>query len=55
VEKSKHDWQRHVDATGAREELDAARKAKGDYLARKDFLERVEGRKDEEYLNSKTR
>ena len=37
------DWAEHVDKEGAREELEAARRAKGSYLERRDFLERVEG------------
>lgn len=48
VEKSKMDWQAHVDAAGDKEDLEKAAKAKGSYLERRDFLERVEARKDEE-------
>ena len=53
VEKSKLDWAEHVDQAGDRDELDAAAKSKGDYLERRRFLERVEGKKDEEYMKGK--
>ena len=46
VDKSKMDWAEHVDKEGAREELEAARKAKGSYLEKRDFLERVEGMRE---------
>ena len=48
VEKSKMDWQAHVDEAGDRNELDAAAKSKGDYLERKRFLDRLNAQKDEE-------
>ena len=45
VDKSKLDWAEHVDAQeGAREELEKAKRDKGSYLDRRDFLERVEER-----------
>ena len=49
VDKSKLDWAEHVDSTeGAREELDKARRDKRSYLERRDFLERVEDRNEDE-------
>lgn len=47
VEKSKMDWAGFVDKEGIREELEVAEKGKGSYLQRKDFLERVEGKREE--------
>ena len=47
VEKSKMDWAGFVDKEGIRDELEVAGKAKESYLHRKDFLERVEGKRDE--------
>ncbi|KAL5354530.1 swr complex subunit [Pseudogymnoascus australis] len=47
VEKSKMDWAGFVDKEGIREELEVAEKGKGSYLHRKDFLERVEGKREE--------
>ena len=47
VEKSKMDWAGFVDKEGIREELEVAEKGKGSYLHRKDFLERVEGKRED--------
>ncbi|MCJ1440301.1 MAG: swr complex subunit [Stictis urceolatum] len=47
VDKSKLDWAAHVNASGARDELEAAKKAKGNYLEQRDFLDRVGGREDD--------
>lgn len=55
VDKSKLDWEIHVKAIGARDELEAAKKRKDDFLGRKDFLDRVEGREDEARSAVKTR
>ena len=46
VDKSKLDWEAHVEEEGAREELEQARKGKGNYLERRDFLERAEDRRE---------
>lgn len=48
VEKSKMDWAGFVDKSGIREELEVAEKAKGSYMHQKEFLERVEGKREEE-------
>ena len=48
VDKSKLDWAEHVDATGAREELAQAKKDKTSYLERRDFLDRVEDKAEDE-------
>lgn len=48
VEKSKMDWAGYVDQEGLREDLEKAEKDKGSYLQRKEFLERVEGKREEE-------
>lgn len=48
VEKSKMDWAGFVDKEGIREELEVAEKGKGSYLQRKEFLDRVEGKREEE-------
>ena len=53
VDKSKMDWAEHVQQAGDRDALNAAAKSKGDYLERQRFLNRVEGRKDEEYAKAK--
>ena len=53
VDKSKMDWAEHVQMAGDRDELDKAARSKGDYLERQRFLNRVEGRRDEEYAKSK--
>ena len=48
VDKSKLDWAEHVDATDAREELEQAKKDKTSYLERRDFLNRVEDKAEDE-------
>lgn len=48
VEKSKMDWAGFVDKEGIKAELETAGKAKGAYLDQKEFLARVEEKKDEE-------
>ncbi|KFY17179.1 hypothetical protein V492_00833 [Pseudogymnoascus sp. VKM F-4246] len=44
---SKMDWAGFVDKEGFREGLEVAEKGKGSYLHKKDFLERVEGKREE--------
>lgn len=48
VEKSKMDWAGYVDQEGLREDLEKAERDKGSYLQRRDFLERVEGKREED-------
>jgi Bucentaur or craniofacial development len=48
VEKSKMDWEAHVDREGLQDELREHAKAKEGYLGRMDFLEKVEQRTEEE-------
>jgi len=48
VEKSKLDWEAEVERQGMREELEKAEKSGTSYLGRKEFLDRVEGKGDEE-------
>ncbi|MCJ1285850.1 hypothetical protein MMC26_005192 [Xylographa opegraphella] len=48
VNKSKLDWEAHVEQEGDREELVQAAKAKGAYLDRVDFLGRTEINREEE-------
>jgi hypothetical protein len=48
VEKSKMDWAGFVDKEGIKDELETAGKAKGSYLDQKEFLARVEEKRDEE-------
>ena len=48
VEKSKLDWEAEVERQGMREELEKAEKSGNSYLGRKEFLDRVEGKGDEE-------
>ena len=48
VEKSKLDWEAEVERQGMREELERAEKSGNNYLGRRDFLERVEGKGEEE-------
>jgi hypothetical protein len=55
VDKSKLDWQVHVEETGQRDELEAAKKEKGAFLDRRDFLERVEGREEDRRVAARTR
>lgn len=48
VDKSRMDWAGYVDKAGIAEDLDEYGKSKGAYRDRVQFLQRVEGRKDEE-------
>lgn len=49
VDKSKLDWAEHVDTTeGAKEELEKAKKDKRSYLERRDFLDRVEDKTEDD-------
>jgi hypothetical protein len=48
VEKSKMDWAGFVDKEGIKHELETAGKAKGAYLDQREFLARVEEKRDEE-------
>jgi hypothetical protein len=48
VEKSKMDWAGFVDKEGIKDELETAGKAKGAYLGQREFLARVEEKRDEE-------
>ncbi len=48
VEKSKMDWAGFVDKEGIKDELEMAGKAKGAYLDQREFLERVEDKREEE-------
>lgn len=48
VEKSKMDWAGYVDQEGLREDLEKAERDKGSYLQRREFLDRVEGKREEE-------
>lgn len=48
VEKSKLDWEAEVERQGMREELEKAEKSGTSYLGRKEFLDRVEGKGEEE-------
>jgi hypothetical protein len=48
VEKSKMDWAGFVDKEGIKDELETAGKAKGAYLDQKEFLARVEEKREEE-------
>ncbi|MCJ1393640.1 hypothetical protein MMC18_006515 [Xylographa bjoerkii] len=53
VNKSKMDWEAHVEQEGDREELVQAAKAKGAYLDRVDFLGRTEMNREEELRNAR--
>ncbi|MCJ1402978.1 hypothetical protein MMC11_006200 [Xylographa trunciseda] len=53
VNKSKMDWEAHVEQEGDREELVQAAKAKGAYLDRVDFLGRTEVTREEELRNAR--
>lgn len=55
IEKSKMDWAGYVDKAGIKEELTVAEKAKDGYLGKMDFLGRVEAKRDDEILNSKSK
>ena len=48
VEKSKLDWEAEVERQGMREELEKAEKSGNSYLGRREFLDRVEGKGEEE-------
>ena len=48
VEKSKMDWAGFVDKEGIKDELETAGKAKGAYLDQREFLARVEGKREED-------
>lgn len=48
VEKSKMDWAGFVDKEGIKDELETAGKAKGAYLDQREFLERVEEKREED-------
>lgn len=53
VQKSKYDWAGYVDKAGIAEELDQYGKSKQSYAERTGFLNRLEGRKEEERLAAK--
>jgi len=53
LEKSKLDWAAQVDREGISEELSEARKAKGTYLGRMDFLGRMDMKREEELKAAK--
>jgi hypothetical protein len=53
VQKSKYDWAGYVDKAGIAEELDQYGKSKQSYAERTTFLNRLEGRKQEERLAAK--
>ncbi|MCJ1439351.1 hypothetical protein MMC27_008743 [Xylographa pallens] len=55
VNKSKMDWEAHVEQEGDREELVQAAKAKGAYLDRVDFLGRTEVNREEELRIARTK
>ena len=55
VTKSGLDWAGLVDKEGLKDELDAASKAKGDYLERQDFMGRTDARRDEEMRSARIR
>lgn len=55
IEKSKLDWAGYVDQEGIKDELDGAKKSKDGYLGKKDFLERVDAKRDLEILSAKKR
>lgn len=48
VEKSKLDWDAEVERQGMREELEKAERSGNSYLGRREFLDRVEGKGEEE-------
>lgn len=53
IQKSKYDWAGYVDKAGIAEELDQYGKSKQSYAERTGFLNRLEGRKEEERLAAK--
>lgn len=48
IEKSKLDWASHVDKEGIADELDEHSRAKGGYLGRMDFLDRMTAKRGED-------
>lgn len=48
MEKSKLDWEAEVERQGMREELEQAERSGKNYLGRREFLERVEGKGEED-------
>lgn len=48
LQKSRLDWAAHVDSEGISEELDEARRAKGGYLGKMDFLGRMDAKREGE-------
>lgn len=48
VQKSALDWASHVDAEGLKDELDVYGRSKHGYMDKMDFLQNVQGRKDQE-------
>jgi len=55
VQKSKYDWAGYVDKAGIAEELDEYGKSKQSYAERTAFLNRTEGRRDDDRLAAKTK
>jgi hypothetical protein len=55
VQKSKYDWAGYVDKAGIAEELDKYGKSKQSYAEREGFLNRLEGRREEERLAAKSK
>ena len=53
VEKSKLDWAGYVDKEGIKDELEGAEKAKSGYLGKKDFLNRVDAKREEELASAR--
>lgn len=55
IEKSKLDWAGYVDQEGMKDELDGAEKSKDGYLGKREFLDRVVAKRDDEILGAKKR
>ena len=55
IEKSKLDWAGYVDQEGMKDELDGAEKSKDGYLGKREFLDRVVAKRDDEMLSAKKR
>jgi hypothetical protein len=53
VQKSRQDWASHVDQEGISTELDEYNKSKASYLGREEFLNRTEGRMEDERRNAR--
>lgn len=53
VQKSALDWAKHVDAQGLKDELSEYGRSKQGYMAKKDFLDGVTGRKELEERNAR--